>query len=475
MLLTTLPPDGLRPILRFLDFDSLVNLYATFDLAVQRSLSAPNSLQVLRFQPVQTARCGVSSYFLRAVRDVYRLELAQNSEWSAASYPLLLTLNPVELVLEQCFASGTLVQVMDDFRHSPQDSALRSSAQNATKNGYPDLRILTPRLRTVVFDQHFNLAWKTQYARPEYTKLLRKQNLLREFQIPPTVTSFHARSSQYTSIRDWQVLNFVPSSIERLNFEFELPGDSAPFKFLLRKFQLLSQLCVDRVGTHLEPADVGIPKCLEALEIRRSPNSPQQLLEHPSVKASSLTSLALDVPTHGERFEQINLNLGALLPSTLTSLSLKLEDPRSPSLPKAYRAFVSNLPPTLITLSVNLETPVPNLFDSIGQLSHLTVLNIRESSKSSRLRIIPIEVSSNQAQRTPEAEVVTRLALGHLPASLKILFLHIHSRRPIEPAELASLPTGLVELHTDEVCAYYETILHQRSPACRVFLTNKLN
>ena len=471
MLLTTLPTDGLRPILRFLDFDSLVNLHATFDLAIQRSLSAPNALPVLRFQPVKAARTDMARYFLRAVRDVYRLELAQNSEWSAASYPLLLTLNPVELVLEQCFASGTLVQVMDDFRRRPQDPALRSLAQNATKNGYPDLRILTPRLRTVVFDQHFNLAFQTKYSRPRYTQMLIDQNYIREIQLPPTVTSVHARTSQHTAPDDWEALKFVPSSIERLNFEFKLPDNSAPFKLLLERYRMLTQLRVHSVGTFVESSHVGIPKCLEELDIRKSENFPQILLEHPSVKASSLTSLVLEVPIYGDRLELLNMNLGTLLPSTLTSLSLKLDDVRPSYWPKAKRITFSNLPHSLITFSVSLETPVPNLFDSIGQLSHLKVLNIREASEHSNLILIPIKASSGQAKSMPEAEEVTQLALGHLPASLKVLSLYTHSGGPIEPEELASLPTGLTELHTDDVCTNYETVLQQRSPVCRVFLT----
>lgn len=137
MLVTTLPNDGLRPILRCLDLDSLVNLYATFDRAMQRSLSAPNALLALRFEKVAPRRVGMARYFLRAARDVYRLELAENSDWSAASYSLFQTLNPVELVLGQSFASGTLVQVMDDFSRNPRDEQLSNWAKMLPRTASP--------------------------------------------------------------------------------------------------------------------------------------------------------------------------------------------------------------------------------------------------------------------------------------------------------------------------------------------------
>lgn len=299
------------------------------------------------------------------------------------------------------------------------------------------------------------------------------QGFIREIQLPPSVTSVHGQFAQHSSPDDWEALKFFPTSTERLNYEFKMADNSVPFLCVLERYHHLNYLRVGRIGTMVDTSHRGVPKCLEELDVRETENFPQSLLEHPSIKVSSLTSLSLNVPIFSERSDLLNMNLGLLLPSTLTSLALHSERPSYWAC--ARRVNFSNLPKSLVELAVCLQTPVPNLFDSVGQLSHLKKLRILENHSSVNLVLIPIkkslEVADQAAEEAEENGEATQLALGHLPSSLKTLYLALNSIRALKSDELSSLPTGLRELHTAAVCENHQNVLQQRSPSCRVFLT----
>lgn len=468
MLISALPPDGIRYILRFLDYASLVNLNATFNRSIQRSLSAPNTFSVLRFEAVDELITGLSHYFIRSVRDVYRLELSGTSSWSPDSYTLLRTLNPVELVLERGFASGAQIQAMDDFSNNPTDTRLGELAKTMTKNGFPDLRVLTPRLKSLSFDQNFNLAYATPYGRDRYFRLLLRDRVIREIQMPPTVTSVHGRRVSFSTPEDREALEHFPTSIQRLHYEFpHTTADRQPFKDLLIRYRHLSYLRVEGAAVYLNPTDVGVPKCLEELDIRNSQFFPQALLEHSSIKESALHSLTLHVPINAEPVRQpslLEVNFALLLPTTLTSLSLALNDESLRKTPGAVT--LSNLPSTLVNLSVDLSVSVPSIFDSVEKLNRLKTLKIRaKETLAFEVVLIPLKKSSPDAHERG----VTPLVLGHLSASLEVFSMSTTYEHVFTAEELQSLPTGLTELYVDYACANYKEVLLQRSPACRIF------
>ena len=150
--LNTLPLDGLRPILSYLDLKSLIKLFATFDRKIQVLLSSPNAFAYLRIEALGPEMPRTPyRYFVSSIRNVTHLRLGDEIKWSPYSISFLQTLNPRHLTIGADILHESVQLMLRYAKNSSSNEVLRRLAQHFDPYGIPNFPLLTPRLETLEF------------------------------------------------------------------------------------------------------------------------------------------------------------------------------------------------------------------------------------------------------------------------------------------------------------------------------------
>ena len=109
-----LPPSILRLIAQRLCLWDLGRLFWTFDKNIQKLLAFPGVVDVVRLDSPTIN--GLNLYFLRSLRDVTRVEVLTTIKWPLTETPLLSTLNPLELRLDDGIITPEIASMVQDRR-----------------------------------------------------------------------------------------------------------------------------------------------------------------------------------------------------------------------------------------------------------------------------------------------------------------------------------------------------------------------
>lgn len=378
MQLRDLPLDLIRPIMFYLDLESLVWLYATFDHRIQKLLRSPQAITVLTLKGLHKLPAGPVYYAIGSLRDVPRVELQNCLEWSLARLALLKSLNPFELS-------------MGSFLFSPEalyEDSLSHSESITKPLGFPHLPRLTPRLHTLEILGNLELreGFKmiefptslTSLSLPQVQilttdidvlphglRLLSMQGEALEFLLPifnhlTSLESLCLRYYDYGYINDVPDVSHTraPSTLTKLEIKsrsvfpsFALTGHLLEHCSQLRHLKVVGQRFPSR-----HPTEIILPSSIQSLDLRIEDNSPRRLTLPPSLTelrlgssfvdqrlidealpqlSGSLTKLTLEDASNGVTFES--------LPSDIKSLNLELHRDLSD-------AEIDSLPPNLTEL-----------------------------------------------------------------------------------------------------------------------------
>jgi hypothetical protein len=100
MSLRTSTSESLNWILRFVDFESLARLFATFDKRIQLLLSTPRVIQFLEFPLKPNVPRSHMKYLLKHLHHIGKLIIPKNAQWSIFTLPLLSSLAPHSLIFQ---------------------------------------------------------------------------------------------------------------------------------------------------------------------------------------------------------------------------------------------------------------------------------------------------------------------------------------------------------------------------------------
>lgn len=371
MSLERLTPDCFRILFEYLDDTSLVRLGATFNRAIQLRLFSPGMMTLLCL----TSTCGVKTgdmrYFLRSIRDVYRLVIrntvrndASDQQWPMRLTPLLSSINPTHLAFE-----STLFSI------SAQYDQLDSL--KLTLSGLPNLAFFTPRLQSLDLKASIMNLTKGQDLSTDDGA---PSQLIPILAVPPCLLTFNVEG--LLLITDEELIMTLPSTLTSLSIT-KCSRDLAIQKYLAR-FQNLEHLHIGcsnleflpEASPHQGSAGSGtvmkFPSTLRSFHVT-SYNYPHKLLENLVLLNSSLEHFGMQVRGGPE---QSHTDLHALLPSTLTSAEFRFINVFAGT-PNFVR-----LPMSLTRLKIDLDSNELGLFACLASLPCLSEVIISISSSA---------------------------------------------------------------------------------------------
>lgn len=414
MSLNTIPLDGLRPILSYIDLESLIKLYATFDRKIQTLLSSASAFDYLCIKAAgfRIPRAPYR-YFMSALRNVKRLRFEDDVNWSPTSISLLLTLNPREIETGRNFINLSVIEMISDAQRYPKNEVLQRMAQNFSSFGFPNFTVLTPRLESL------KLANGAITVNPNCQD---PQNALR---VPATLTKLAVpQSLPLASVLE------LPLHLISLDIHAS-PND---LESIFNQFKSLQHLVL-RSGTVgvLSAPSVTVPKTLNSVEIVDLVSF-GTLFTDPSWRQSCISSITI----RGQ-YENLNDDFGLhLLPPTLKSLHLEVALPEE-AYNKREKIFITSLPPSLTSLTIDpvfLSETLPIKTESEVPFSSVTLQHLPSLEHLELISCVP-------SSRLYDVELSK---LGKMPATLKSLHIVSPHVPALTAAEIEQLPPSLKTL-----------------------------
>lgn len=418
--------DILRPILRFLKEETLLNLFYTFDKRVQSLLVHPNMIPSLSLIRLQKDQKVLARYFMWAIREVDRLEI---DDKCLSSIHDLATLNPRHLEFRGPLSSKHL---------------WRMAYLCIPGEGIPSFATLTPRLVSL------NLR---DFAPKGY---LRTHWKCATF--PETLTELVC-PCEFPLRQLWD----LPSSLLYLTLSAidEDKGSVFLLDEVFRHFTRLERLCLNRCSHSMTSASsashdpIIIPASLTSLEFHTMDfiEHPIDLLMHDAFEQSSIASLVITSS------KEPDAPLDFLMaPKTLTSLHLDLQ-----RVANSWRAhwdtmdLFSHLPDSLTHFFINLEVLRNTKNVDLTQLTLLEHFEILHD----RFHTTPFGYEDDDC----EIELRT---LPRLPTSLTALVIRSPLVNCFEIDEIRSLPPNLLLLVVPHFAGEYIGELSSVLPKCKL-------
>lgn len=466
--LNTLPLDGVRPILSYLDVESLVKLFATFDRKIQALLASPNAFEYLYIEATREGLVRAPyRYFLSAVRNVNSLKVENELGWSAKTISLLQTLNPLHLDL----GNGFLV---DDYSKALRK--LDTQVQELFSGPYnnypvPNFRILTPRLETLLlsddtFTPHYDREWDDF------------QETLTNLELPPTLSKLHLGCSVSPEILfDLETPAHITSlSVGgREEYTYSLPK-------IFARFTSLQHLAVSGCTVDKDERTWRFPPALETLTYRVNHVDWPSLLSHTAFRETSISSVSLSIAERSfvPRARSLfgGLDFAQWFPPTAKTLRIEfsfeyLEDDEIyfEDLKNDHgdenEVFLRSLPPSLTSLTIEAfllpstdTAPTEKL--GIAKVSTVRLQNL--------LHLEHLEILSS-------AEADGNFALasyGNLPPGLKTLIIKPLDFKSLTLAEIERLPKTLTTLHVHSFDLKLVDAFRSHLKDCRLFIESRL-
>lgn len=445
MLLSSLPLEGLRPIISLLDLVSLARLYTTFDRSIQRKLSAPNAFASFHLMTIRGSEAPVLRYVLRQIRSVKQLVLGKDILIAAEDIPALATLNPVELRIDSSVRFGFVTAPQRNHVAQTVGCKAPRHASFFATDTLPNLSLLTPRLQDLMLES-FPLSQLTTSR----SSLTRFEGL----SVPPSLVRFCAMFESETHAID--VIEALPPSL--ISLSLRVDAGLPPLSTLLHRFPSLQSLEV--VGTFPYQLDkCSLPPTLLSLIIDACKSTFDFLGFFASCSAETSSLAVVEVknflPTIMQR-KKVEITLDSTgdvnhhwLPPSL--LQLRLQDTSH------FRAMLDHpeylmLPSQLSSLSLRLQSHADTLDASIACCGRLLELNLSLGfgntlhlvSKEEKSYLLSAESDEPDGtlERPPTRFIYFQTAL--LPRSLT-RFEAEASHEPTEAA-IKELPSSLVFL-----------------------------
>lgn len=482
--LSRLPLDGIRPILSLVDLESMVKLYATFDRSIQKLVASSGAFNSLTIKLTVALPRAPLRYFLSAVRNVSQLVFADGTKWSAMTLPLLSTLNPTTLSIGSGMMHPSVVNLLQDFVKTPDDTFLRETAQNFTCNVLPNFKRLTPRLTTLTLrDSPGAIAGNLELSQ----FVMANYGLLPAFlTVPDTLTSLTLDNiTQNTVLGD---LYNMPPTIRSLSLGFARKAVVVlPTLFMLfPQLESLTISGISRIALERDPTeavlrgervklpsfsekDFVIPKSLNSLSLLNLDHIPLVLLQSPALKASSISSMVIHLlATLKESCS--NLDLQSCLPPSILSLNLS-------SMPidtdNEHFATFASLPTSLTHLTVSRLTSDSPAFQLLHLLKSLRKIDFLLPIASVRQTTEPLaQEEPEKGQNSDEAETPKKLPyivpIHMLSRTVESITMIDSGFPAFEAHHIASLPPYLKQLIVADFNLSLYPLLKERAPLCRL-------
>ena len=442
--LNTIPLDGLRPILSFIDLKSLIKLYATFDRKLQALIASPNAFAFLCIKaagkdiPIAPYR-----YFVTAIRNVNHLKFENEVDWSPKSILLLLALNPRILEIGTEFLNQSVCKMLKEAKLFPKNEELKHMAQFFLKKGIPNFSALTPRLEALKLDSLSFYACGPVIA---------------DFRVTNTLTALKVTSNF--------PLDHLPSTLLSLDVEHHSTHTIALEK-VFDQFKALQSLTIR--GPCLTPSSFTFPSTLNTFNCIQRNSSDLHvstgILAHPSLKTTRVSSVRLVFPVHS-LLKPPNLDLAQLLPPSLKTLSLGLAHSkvRTETGSDVKVEFLKSLPTSLTDLSIEVM-----LLKKLSSDEESPVVQINALSSLERLEIGSLEVLD------PSSLSIELSSLVKLPSRLKTLILSSTLFKPLTLLEIRNLPDSLTLLQVTSFDLDLAEVLSLQLPTCHLFVQHRVS
>ena len=457
MLLNTLPLEGLRPILSLLDLVSLARLYITFDKALQQKLSAPNAFASFHLMTIKGPEAPIMRYVLRKFRSVKQLVLGRGVFLAAEDIPVLATLNPTELRVDNSVGFG--------FLSAPQRNPIaQTMGLRAPRNAsffashtLPNLSELTPRLQ-VLETESSNLLYLPSYTCSE--------TRFEGFGVPTSLVRFSAMFAKLSIAN--AVIDALPSSLLSLSIRID-EGGLPTLSKIVSRFPTLEAL--QMVGTFPKSFEkLSLPPSLLSfcIDARRTNFDYFSYFEACSAEQSNLAVVEVHnfLPRDYSRSAE-RLKAQHWLPPSV--LQLRLLDASSFSYNWPAPDYLI-LPPRLASLRLKLQSHARTLDLSVAPCRYLTSLKLfngfgRELRLVSKLEEEAIEDGGSQ-----NLAIAFRTFL--LPRSLT----YFEADNLTEPSDAAisELPSGLTTLSLSQFDLGVHAQLIKTAPMCRLIVTEPI-
>lgn len=457
MLLSHLPPDGFRPIVGMLDFESLVLLNATFDRRIQRLISTRSMAHTVRIGYINDPKDGALRYLLRNLHDVRRLVLETDACFEEKNLPLL-AFNPLEVVLQ---SNSSLTSHMVSFKHMVSfNKSLMRYHGAAEELGYeedcpiPWFALLTPRLETLSIS----------------SKLCDFGGLpsdLRPF--PTTLTAFRMTHKPCPL----SLLLLLPPSILSMVI-YPFIGEMRWMSTLSTNFPRLQTLSLSTpfpAWFHPISGPSTLPKSLQTFTLTRFVFSAHawDALRLLLAKCSHLHTVAIDslepnapAPS-SDQLEPISLS--DILPKSVLHFSY-LHSTRAELL-RPHWLEITFIPPSLVSLSIMVRDDFKLLRMDLNSHSSLKALKLRT------LRGNGFELISHELPKTePSFDEPFLLPCNALPPNITELDLETYI--PLQDATIRCLPTKLSLLAVTVFDLSLHKVFQERLPTCSLKLTRPM-
>lgn len=497
MLLSTLPPDGIRPILLMLDVNSLVHLFATFDRKIQRMLTLPNSVFQLDIWDGQTLAQGAMRYFVSSLAGVKRLTLHPDGRLPLGCLKLVSSLYPTELVLHDALISFTKeerakINSTPGILELPLQSAdneLIKQIQASTppllpttlhiRDGLIDLLLHFPNIQSLVVKCSFDKAFHTELG-----LWIDYEQFAPVF--PPSLTSVHFEYLEENMLK--HIIKSLPATLRRLSLVEE---DLCCLDAIFGRFTSLEHLRiadtsqrdgyrknVNTAGATSLHALADVPKTLHTLQLPNSDVDVFRLLDSYNFKHSQLRSF--EFGTNRPLRSDEARNFAYLLPASLLHLAIGDGSQVYTQAPSASRPSIV-IPPSLAKLII----VAPNIHCSIDFLPSASNLRIfKLTAKKSRVMLIHESDWSESCTSAPPPRngfssrppipisksiiVETR----NLPRSLTEL--EVTSCNDMSEAAICDLPSSLLRLRVDNFPLARHHLLAKTSPMCALCMAKSV-
>ena len=383
----SLPPSLLRFVTDRLCFGDLVRLYSTFDFELQKLLSFPgvvDTIQLTNPKPV-----GVERRFLHVLRNVTRVEVLKSVGLPLLQFPLISTLNPLELRLEHAFASSDSFAIRNDEKFDRYIGIeWRQSCLIALDHAAPRLT-------------HLELEYSADYDDGDSLSIY--------YRFPKTLTSFKLHNLKH--VPSWnQLLSALPPTISALSLLREHP--SRNLTSLSERFPALHQLEVS--SPFLPTADdlAGFGDTLSHLHLIVDNLKTLDLMFNPSI-LPKLFKLEITTNINNVDPTRTPLDFDNLLPPSIADLTLELT-PAEEFRPQFFiDVRILSFPPHLTSLALTFIKVYPTFVDALKSLKVLQKLELYSVTSSIRLVGSGSEEAAVNAQSaaSPTTSLYDTLAL----------------------------------------------------------------
>lgn len=413
MSLVNLAPDAFRTIAHYLETEDLERLYATLNRRIQRSISTPGLLGVIRISSSKSGLSWQRVYFLRSARDVFRLELPDRLKWYFHLFPLIATLNPLELKLYHDLWNR---YIGDHCAKAPNAPASRF-----WKDGTPNFRRLTPRLRTLDFahvrthSHQIRLAYDPHFAYETGCPYIHVRRL------PKSLTSLKIDEPSHGSLE--HLIPRLPSTLTSLSVAYD--NRSAQLSALFARFPSLEELQISNPKHLIWIPGTTFPRPLFSLSITVPTMS--QALRFFAKSNPLVSSLTKVVISTSQPENLVPIEFANIFPSTVTDLQVLTTSTGQRSISAVTK--ICSLPPNLTALSLGDDTT--SVLDLLSTLPNLLRLSIEAKQTA-------LELSSKDSSDG------SKLRVSKLPHSLTSM--SIHNNKHVKTSALLCLPPKLQSL-----------------------------